>query len=461
MKIQIALALLSPWLAVPASDPVLEVEEALDALHRAAAAADGERYFGAFAPEAVFLGTDAGERWSLAEFRAYAEPYFSKGQGWTYLASERHVGLARAGDVAWFDERLQNEKYGEARGSGALERRDGAWKVVQYNLTFPVPNEEAPELTKKVMQAETAGQPRGRQLFARDGERQLALWNRVVPERLDLEPDDRPVVVLLPSASITARALWDLPRKDCSVQRALARRGFDTFAVELGGYGLSSQPAEAGGGCASAVRDLSIAVEYIRELRGVERVVLVGPSWGAQVAGAFAAAHPERVRGVVLYGFTWTRLAPGEALAAASGADVLESDTREVSQASVLGDFRHAAAEEGVPEAFAAFAASQGRSVPTGALRDLVRELPLVDPGKLDVPVLMMAGRMEVEWRDEESGELVVNGERLEDNRGFYAALPGPRHWIEIPEGGHLVHLERPRRLFQRCLAGWIERLPE
>ena len=37
--------------------------------------------------------------------------------------------------------RIDNATIGESRGSGVLVREDGAWRVAQYNLTVPVPNE--------------------------------------------------------------------------------------------------------------------------------------------------------------------------------------------------------------------------------------------------------------------------------------------------------------------------------
>lgn len=117
------------------------VAAALDDFHQAASVADGARYFGRFTRDAVFLGTAPEERWSVAQFRAYAEPYFSKGKGWTYVATERHVTVDPSLAVAWFDERLQNAKYGEVRGSGVLRRVGGEWKIAQYNLAFQVPNE--------------------------------------------------------------------------------------------------------------------------------------------------------------------------------------------------------------------------------------------------------------------------------------------------------------------------------
>jgi hypothetical protein len=140
------LALVAAGLALApgavAADATAEVVRVLDALHRAAAEADEAAYFSLYAPEAVFLGTDAGERWTLSEFRDYAHPHFAAGRGWTYtlLDDRRHVTFAPDGTVAWFDEALHNEKYGECRGTGVLRLADGRWRIVQYNLTFPVPN---------------------------------------------------------------------------------------------------------------------------------------------------------------------------------------------------------------------------------------------------------------------------------------------------------------------------------
>ena len=63
------------------------VAAVLDSWHAAAAAADEEKYFAAFTPDAVFFGTDATERWTRDEFRKYAHPYFAKGKAWTFKAN--------------------------------------------------------------------------------------------------------------------------------------------------------------------------------------------------------------------------------------------------------------------------------------------------------------------------------------------------------------------------------------
>ncbi len=128
----------------------MHVKAVLDDFHAAAAAADEKRYFGHFATDGVFLGTDDTERWTKEQFRAYAKPHFDKGKGWTYTVVERHVGVDEEGRYAWFDERLANEKLGPCRGSGVLRREGAAWKVVQYNLTIPVPNDLAYEFAERV-----------------------------------------------------------------------------------------------------------------------------------------------------------------------------------------------------------------------------------------------------------------------------------------------------------------------
>ena len=115
------------------------VVDALDDFHDAAARADEERYFARFAPGGVFLGTDATERWDVAAFRAYAHPHFARGKAWSFRGVRRNVTVR--GDLAWFDEELETQNLGPARGSGVLSLRDGRWLIEQYVLSITVPNE--------------------------------------------------------------------------------------------------------------------------------------------------------------------------------------------------------------------------------------------------------------------------------------------------------------------------------
>jgi ketosteroid isomerase-like protein len=118
------------------------VATVLDDWHAAAAASDEARYFDHLAEDAVFLGTDATERWTKRRFRAYAHPHFDRGNGWAFRSIRREITVDPGGRLAWFDEDLATENLGPARGSGVLRRGDdGRWRIVQYNLALTIPNE--------------------------------------------------------------------------------------------------------------------------------------------------------------------------------------------------------------------------------------------------------------------------------------------------------------------------------
>ena len=113
---------------------------ALDDFNDAAAKADEARYFAHFAPDGVFLGTDATERWDKAAFQAYAHPHFAKGKAWSFKGVNRRIVVR--GDLAWFEEDLETANLGPARGSGVLVFVDGRWLLEQYVLSSTIPNDK-------------------------------------------------------------------------------------------------------------------------------------------------------------------------------------------------------------------------------------------------------------------------------------------------------------------------------
>ena len=142
----------APALLAQDGRAIASIDSTLNAFHDAASRAEGRRYFSLFADDAVYIGTDAGERWTLKEFRAFAEPYFNKGTGWTYKPRSRHVIIADVPCrcVAWFDELLDSQSYGTSRGTGVLVLKNGSWKISQYALTFPIPNDLAKGMTTEI-----------------------------------------------------------------------------------------------------------------------------------------------------------------------------------------------------------------------------------------------------------------------------------------------------------------------
>lgn len=148
MRIIIYLCVLC--IASPAWAKARSVEQTLDALHTSASTADAELYFDLYTENAKFIGTDAGENWSISEFKQYAMPYFSKGKGWTYTPVSREVFYSQDQQVAWFMEILSNASYGITRGTGVLEKVEGEWKIAQYHLTIPIPNAMAKSVAAQI-----------------------------------------------------------------------------------------------------------------------------------------------------------------------------------------------------------------------------------------------------------------------------------------------------------------------
>ncbi len=129
-----------------ADDPIKAADTVLTNFHQAASEAAWDKYFSLLTDDSIFIGTDVGERWDKPTFRGYA----SKTKGWTYTKRERHIDISTDGNTAWFDEILDNLNYGTSRGTGVMIRTNNGWKIIQYHLTFPIPNDLAAGITQEI-----------------------------------------------------------------------------------------------------------------------------------------------------------------------------------------------------------------------------------------------------------------------------------------------------------------------
>ena len=80
--------------SINAEEQLASIDELLDGLHQDAHQGNFQTYFARYTKNAVFLGTDKTERWTIEEFKAYAKPAFADGHGWTYKIIERKIGRA-------------------------------------------------------------------------------------------------------------------------------------------------------------------------------------------------------------------------------------------------------------------------------------------------------------------------------------------------------------------------------
>lgn len=129
----------------------IQINKLLDSFHLAAAEADYPGYFNFLADDAVFIGTDATENWEKSSFKAWAKPYFDRGQVWDFHSLERNIYFNETGNTAWFDELLETQMK-ICRGSGVLTKKEGKWKIKQYVLSMTIPN----SIVDTVIQLKTA-----------------------------------------------------------------------------------------------------------------------------------------------------------------------------------------------------------------------------------------------------------------------------------------------------------------
>lgn len=188
---------------------------------------------------------------------------------------------------------------------------------------------------------------------------QLYLRERVRPATIvrggDLEGS---VALFVHGAGTPAEVAFDVPYQDYSWMAYLAGAGFDVFSVDMTGYGRSTRPESMNDPCnlsEAAQRGLGIgvarapcspshtgaattiesdwsdidrAVDYIRELRGVDRVHLLGWSLGGPRAGGYAAQNPDKVGRLVLLAPAYSRDAPSVAPGTADSQPAMTSQSR-------------------------------------------------------------------------------------------------------------------------------------
>ena len=131
--------------------------------------------------------------------------------------------------------------------------------------------------------------------------------------RKDLPP--RGAVILMHGSTYPGSA-FDLRLDGFSWMDHLAVHGWDAYAPDLPGYGQSSRPAQMDQPpqanpplmrTAEAVSALAAVVEFVARRCSVDRVHLIGWSWGTAITATYTAANPTRVERLVLYAPLWIR----------------------------------------------------------------------------------------------------------------------------------------------------------
>lgn len=140
--------------------------------------------------------------------------------------------------------------------------------------------------------------------------------------------NDDNVVLFLHGATAPSTCDFDLSYKDYSWADWMVKRGYVAFMGDYRNYGFSTREAAMDEPSAKnqpvtrsylALRDIRAMVDHIKRTRRVNKVTLIGWSWGAMLAGYYASLHSENVHKLVLYAPLYnfndhTNLGPGSAL---------------------------------------------------------------------------------------------------------------------------------------------------
>lgn len=275
---------------------------------------------------------------------------------------------------------------------------------------------------------------------------------------------------------------FDVPYRDYSWMEFLARAGYDVFAMDMTGYGRSGRPmmddpcnlvprqqnllvpkniAEP---CSpkypfelvtsdSETADINAVVEFIRKLRGVDKITLIGWSGGGVRTGTYTARHPDKVEKlIILASSNYNRKNPDDApeMLPKPGAP-MSMQVREVGiNERWLNTVKcEDQVEPGMPEYVWKLNIDHdpvGATWGTGGLRAPTRTYwgwNANSAKKISVPTLIMVG---------EQDRLIGS------NRDLFDDLGAPdKVFLNISCATHFVVWEKQRHILHRASLEWLQ----
>src|SRR5262247_2208001 len=196
-------------------------------------------------------------------------------------------------------------------------------------------------------------------------------------------------ILFVHGSSMASTPTFDLQvpgRADSSAMDFFAARGFDTWCVDMEGYGKSTKTRNNNAPIAYGADDCFATATYIQNLRGKRPLLVYGISSGALRAALFAERHPEMVGRLALDAMVWT--GEGSPTLADRRKRLPEYQTknrRPIDRAFVHSIFTRdhpGTADEATLEAFAEAIVALDDSVPTGTYVDMCARLPVCNPTK-------------------------------------------------------------------------------
>ena len=239
-------------------------------------------------------------------------------------------------------------------------------------------------------------------------------------------------ILFVHGSSMASQPTFDLQvpgRADSSVMDFFAARGYDTWCVDMEGYGRSTKTRDNNAPIAYGADDCFAAATYIERVRGKRPLLVYGISSGALRAALFAQRHPQMVARLALDAMVWTgEGSPTLAERSKRLSEFRAKNRRPIDRKFVRSIFERdhpGTADDVVIEAFADAILKLDDSVPTGTYVDMCANLPVCDPEKITVPTLIMRGQYD---GIASLADLLKFFERLPNPDKQFAVMPGIAH---------------------------------
>jgi alpha-beta hydrolase superfamily lysophospholipase len=235
----------------------------------------------------------------------------------------------------------------------------------------------------------------GEEHWTKKGDTKLFLWHKKAASGVP----HAGTVFFVHGSSMASQPTFDLSvpgRPYSSAMDWFTAHGFDTWTMDNEGYGRSGKQRDINCDIANGADDLEAGTRYVLERNGGKALLMYGISSGALKAALFAERHPERVAKIALDAFVWTgEGSPTLEQRRKKLPEFLAKNRRPIDRAFVHSIFQRdhpGTADEATVNAFADAILTLDSSMPTGTYVDMCSKLPLLDPGKLTVPTLILRG---------------------------------------------------------------------
>ena len=226
---------------------------------------------------------------------------------------------------------------------------------------------------------------------------------------------------------------FDIDYKDYSLVRFLARNGYAVWKLDIAGFGQSGE-VENGFNSDSeyASNDISAAVEKIISISGVNKIDILGWSWGTVTASKYVTKNSKYINKLILYAPILSGLGEYEIN------EPFHHNTWEHAaddfQKDINGNFDTSITEKEMIEMFCSSCWHyDGELSPNGGRKDICVNIntKLINLDKIQVPTLVICG----------DNDPYLNYDLINTTLDY---LPKNSERVVLPGGAHVIMYELP-----------------